>query len=443
MVSLGQQQEEVVTSSPFRSEAPETILSSGGFSRRVVTSALAVAAVLMPGWTATECEAKTVVIVDIKLFDGQPEEDGFLSNREGHARAGLREGDVVIRGGSLTDALAQVENGDTVLIICHSRMDQGFRWQGELYRDFLPHQEDPPEGPMMLPEGFENLENVTIKLETCYSERVDPDSDDTLAQRLLWEMKEDSGNAVTGFEGTCKCCAQFEPTSFDGVPPARQQQWLDAIDHIAEYNPSWVNNPPINRDPPAATNQQTALQQTLNEQWDDPSNPARDLPVPTIRVTGYSPPVNKPVEEKCASTLQEEDCGAGCSMHHFFSDSFNQGVIPWTGCTQTFAPEIVGLECPIIILSGTESECFIDFIDTDGGVNHLYYDVVWNNCGDCWPPVSEELEGYATLASGTVLFTQYCECTGANPLVNIEWYLGDSQGRFSNRVPHTFDCECD
>jgi len=225
-----------------RPESPGNRAVSSDGTRLSVVSAIVVAALLVTAGAPGVGEAKTVVIIDIKLEAGQPVEDGYLSNKEGHSRAGLREGDVVIRGGSLTDALAQVESGDTVVIICHSRMDQGFTWQGELYRDFLPHQEDPPAGPMMLPEGFENLENVTIKLETCYSDRVDPDSDDTLAQRLLAEMKEDSGNEVTGFEGQCRCCVQFEPTSFDGVPPARRQQWLDAMFKIADDYQSWSDD---------------------------------------------------------------------------------------------------------------------------------------------------------------------------------------------------------
>lgn len=130
-------------------------------------------------------------------------------------------------------------------------------------------------------------------------------------------------------------------------------------------------------------------------------------------------------------------------MRYFFSDTFDEGVIPWSSCTQDFAPVIVGFECPVIILSGTGVDCYIDFVDQDGGVNHLYYDIFWDNCDGCWPPLSEELEGYSALASGTIQYTQYCECTGANPYVHIDWYLGDSQGHFSNLHRHTFDCECD
>ena len=92
---------------------------------------LAVLGCVLAAAFCTTVDAKTVVILDIKQDGmGQPTEDGYLSNMEGYTRGEIdtTAGDVVVRGGSMTDALAQVAGamraGATFLNAVESMVDE-------------------------------------------------------------------------------------------------------------------------------------------------------------------------------------------------------------------------------------------------------------------------------------------------------------------------------
>src|ERR1043165_1789567 len=69
---------------------------------------------------ATSAPAKRVVCIDQKKDgSGTPMEDGYLSNHEGWERQNLTTNDIIVKGGSLTDCLARVASGDTLVLIAH------------------------------------------------------------------------------------------------------------------------------------------------------------------------------------------------------------------------------------------------------------------------------------------------------------------------------------
>ncbi len=232
--------------------------------------------------------AKTVVILDIKL-DGmsQPTEDGFLSNMEGYARSQIdtKAGDIVVRGGSLTDALAQVADGDTVIIIMHGRTGPGgngfgFTWGGEQYTGFGSGP-----GLMPIPAGFDQRENVTVEIGACWSAN-DPDGasggDTSLTDKILVAMGSDATNTASGFVGRAQVPTDFSFPFPPGFPSNLEATYRATVFECLT-DLSWQDLPPKSRStPPPEPNQESKALEVLQTCWEN-------LPAGHL-LHGYPPP---------------------------------------------------------------------------------------------------------------------------------------------------------
>lgn len=216
--------------------------------RPAIVSLACLAAILLVAAHADLAYAKRVICID-------GAGDAFLNNAEGYYRANPLPGDVISVGGNLTDCLAQVADGDQIVIVAHGGNNGAtFTWGGMQYTGFGGGQ-----GTMPVPPGFNMLRRVDAQLVWCYSAR-DPDGDGpdrTFRQKMVDALGgPNSGNTAGGYLN-----AVIGRVSF-GVRGGTRAQQEAALKCLTD-DPSWMNNPPVNR-PGAQTTQQTAAQAEIS-----------------------------------------------------------------------------------------------------------------------------------------------------------------------------------
>lgn len=185
----------------------------------------------------------------------------FVNNHEGYERAlGLAATDVIQVGGSLTDCLAMLVNGDTLVIIAHGTgTGTCFVWDGMEYTGFGAGA-----GQLPVPDGFAALRNITFRFCTCWSAR-DPDgggADTSLVDKLTGAMGgAGRGHVPGGFNDLARARVCFL------VRGGTAEQRAAAIACL-EANGDWMNNPPANRPGTGGkgqpANQQTAAQMAVD-----------------------------------------------------------------------------------------------------------------------------------------------------------------------------------
>lgn len=181
--------------------------------------------------------AKRVVCID-----GPHDNDAFINNHEGWERQNAADDTIILVGGSLTDCLAQVEDGDELVIIAHGVNEgEGFFWGGQAYYGFGDGEEEMP-----LPDGFSDLTGISIDFCACWSTR-DPDGadgeDTSLADKISDAV--DAGASVNGFTDLAFSSSCFTVTTIagSGATAADIKKAEDAL----KNDPSWSNRPPHNR----------------------------------------------------------------------------------------------------------------------------------------------------------------------------------------------------
>jgi hypothetical protein len=133
--------------------------------------------------------AKKVICID----DNGNANDGFLNGHEGWERQEAGPDDVIVKGGSLTDCMAQLAEGDELVIVAHGvNGGEGFNWGGQTYWGFGDGDDEMP-----VPEGFDELK-IHIKFCSCWSAR-DPDGPGT--DTPLTDKLKDKAGAGTTAEG--------------------------------------------------------------------------------------------------------------------------------------------------------------------------------------------------------------------------------------------------
>ena len=253
--------------------------------------------------------AKTVVIIDVKLDAmGNPTEDGYLSNMEGYTLGQIDQsmGDLVFRGGNFTTALAQVADGDTVVIIVHGLTGSGgkgfgFTWGGMQYTGFGTG------GQMMpVPADFNQRRNVTIEFRACYSAN-DPDgstgTDVSLNDKILHAMGDHSSNTANGFKGLAQAPADFSFPFPPGFPSNLEASYRSQV-YLCLADPAWKDLPPKNRStPPPDPNQESKALELIQTCWE--MLPASHL------LSGYPPPSQILLEYGTPRSVGNESAGSG------------------------------------------------------------------------------------------------------------------------------------
>ena len=197
-------------------------------------------------------QAKKVVCID---DGGDAGMDVFLWAHEGWERQNADDDTVIQVGGSLTDCLAQLEDGDQLVIVAHGfNGGEGFNWGNNSYTGF-----GDGEGEMPVPDGFDELDNITVDFCTCWSAR-DPDGADGEDTSLCSKIEEALGDNTTsnGFTdyATSQACYRLKPVEGSGVTNADMKAAKDSLDSNAG---GWSNKPPHNRDPePEDSDENTA-----------------------------------------------------------------------------------------------------------------------------------------------------------------------------------------
>ena len=214
-------------------------------TRPILALIAALAAIAL---AAAPAQAKRVICID-------GAGDAFLSNAEGYYRASPFPGDVISVGGNLTDCMGQVEDGDVLYIVTHGGNNGGqFAWSGQQYTGFGNGA-----GLMPVPAGFNTRSRVDVQLVFCYSAR-DPDGagpDRPFRQKMVDALGgPNSGNTAGGYLNAVIGRVSY---SVKGGTPAQQQAALQCL----KDDPTWLNNPPVNR-PGAAATQLTAAQAIAN-----------------------------------------------------------------------------------------------------------------------------------------------------------------------------------
>ena len=195
-----------------------------------------------------DASAKKVICVD-------GAGDGYLNNHEGWERQNMQPGDIIQVGGNLTDCMAQLMDGDELVIIAHgNNRGTGFKWGGMIYTGFGAGP-----GKMPVPPNFAGLDGVTVHFCSCWSKR-DPDGTgtDTPLTEKIKDAMGGTGNTADGFQNLAEAgvCASF--TCIPGVKKSEVEKAEKALE-----NSNWADNPPANR-PGANPNQQTAAQAAVD-----------------------------------------------------------------------------------------------------------------------------------------------------------------------------------
>lgn len=190
--------------------------------------------------------AKKVVCID---DNGDPN-DGFLNGHEAWERQEAGADDVIQKGGSLTDCMDQLEDGDTLVIVAHGTNEgEGFNWGGTNYTDFGSGA-----GEMPVPADFGDLD-IHIKFCTCWSAR-DPDGpgEDNPDTPLTDKLKDKAGSGSTA-EGFTD---ESEPRVCVFWTNGTAAQCRAVNDSLAK-NTSWMDKPPHNRPGVGASNDKACI----------------------------------------------------------------------------------------------------------------------------------------------------------------------------------------
>lgn len=227
----------------------------------------------------------------------------YVNNHEGYERANMAQGDVIQVGGNLTTCLANLANGDELIIISHGVGDgEAFRWGGANYQGFGTGP-----NPMPVPNGFNQLMNINVKFCTCWSTNdhdgaAGPDS--TLLSKLLGALGGTArGHTGSGFKDFAASKACVVVTGGTAAQRIAARARLNTTK-------TWRDNPPINRPGPPNPNQQSEAQDLI-----DAFFPNAGL---TVTIPGYKEPFNTAVvpapndggASGCAC-LTGEGCGFG------------------------------------------------------------------------------------------------------------------------------------
>lgn len=279
--------------------------------------------------SATPAFGKRVVCISVKVdAGGQPTEDGYLASYEGWVRKNPQEGDVIIRGGNLTDCLANVQNGDTLIIIAHGvkicdpsggELRIEFAWGATRYIGFGNGTNE-----VALPAGFNTRTNVKVELGMCYSKRdVDAGGPEkSLAVKILDALGGGQGNVVTkAYQNTVRSGARSTYNFPAGVVPCVCGDVCDCPDsvgcshryeaYVGALADLWQDYAPWNRPDPPEKTQLTELLSRLAswlEQREPPYLPPLDL-----RLV-YEEPIDEP--EPFARTAAA-DCNEPCAEMTF------------------------------------------------------------------------------------------------------------------------------
>jgi hypothetical protein len=222
----------------------------------------------------------------------------FANNIEGWERQqAARRGapqTIFIIGGKIEDCLANVADGDTLVLIVHGGQSDGspngtFTWN--IDKDTKRTYDGFGGGlqPAPVPNGFANLKNVSVVFDSCYSCAFPgPPDNRTLCDKILSAMNKANGNGNS--------CIGFLGVAYGGVSPrlALKQgvkstgQVKAALDCLTKDR-TWASNPPANR-PGANPNQVTAAQTIV----DNCPGVNREV---TVTGIGYGRPVETVKED--------------------------------------------------------------------------------------------------------------------------------------------------
>jgi hypothetical protein len=212
--------------------------------------------------------AKLVICID----HDPAAEDGFLASAEGWARTlATVPPDVICLNGNIEDCLANLEDGDSLILIAHGLADEDgtdqgseFRWGGNDYRGFGT---GPGEAPV--PEGFSDLENVWYRIVSCWSAN-DPDGEGGTDESMVDKLGDAMGGPThehtgSGYVGVCATRPFVRYNIPAGMSAEEQAAWEAAIAACLDADTTWMNAPPTNRStPPPVPNQLTAAQAIID-----------------------------------------------------------------------------------------------------------------------------------------------------------------------------------
>jgi len=220
---------------------------------------VAICSVALTGFGSSLSHGKKVVLVDNA---GEPN-----STQEGYERArGLNiPPDVLQLDGNMTAGLANVQNGDELIIICHGHAheddvthqidDTGFQWGGQTYWGFGNGNPDL----MPVPQGFGNLRGVKIRFGACWSARVPP-GDASMLQDLIDAMGGPlHGHNGLGYVGVLRDTTKCVLSPRAPADSTKAKEAKRALDN----DQSWLNARPANSG--AIDNQQTAAQAIVDQ----------------------------------------------------------------------------------------------------------------------------------------------------------------------------------
>jgi hypothetical protein len=216
----------------------------------------------------------------------------------------LGANDVLLIGGNLSDCLAQVANGDQLIIITHG-WDNGtkFRWGGMEYTGF---GNGPGQGtnPHPVPPGFGSLMNVTVEFCACWSKQ-DPDgaggTDRPLTHKIVDAMGgDDNGHTADGFMDIAWAQACIRIDLAGGTERDQQAAAALVVACLEANDKPWLENPPANRPgtgTPQNPNQQSAAQAIVDACPGLPAGVTATVVIPDAvvgqnQMYGYKTPVN-------------------------------------------------------------------------------------------------------------------------------------------------------
>jgi hypothetical protein len=274
-----------------------------GPPRRPILSFIAVLAAIL--FVASAADAKRVICID-------GAGDTFLNNAEGYYRVNQFPGDVISRGGSLTDCMAQLQDGDGLYIVTHGGNNGGnFTWGGMQYTGFGNGA-----GLMPVPAGFDTRRRVDVQLVWCYSAR-DPDGngpEKPFRQKMVDALGgPNSGNTAGGYLNPVIARVTY---SVRGGTRAQQQAALKCLGD----DRTWLSNPPVNR-PGAQATQLTAAQTIVDNCAGAGGAVTVVIPnrVGTDQQTGYWHPFEEFQIAACACETCD-DCGCPDAIGYLEDD---------------------------------------------------------------------------------------------------------------------------
>lgn len=200
--------------------------------------------------------SKKVMLIDTTQYDG------FQQSVEGYENEFLNPDDIVLEDENLDYGLSVVASGDTLIIVTHGDyynldIQTVFYWKGRAYRGF--GNGDTTLYPV--PSGFNLLNNVYVKFQSCYSAK-DPDGsgpEKSNIQKIIDAMGgAGRGHRGEGFENKATGNVKY----FINKGSAEQRN--DALFFLSNNLKQWIVLPPVNRRPLPFRNHLKEAQRLLN-----------------------------------------------------------------------------------------------------------------------------------------------------------------------------------